>query len=135
MSVRPMRPGDDQAVAQLMHSLWPGEEPDFSDQVFFVWDDGEIGGFVAVSIRPWAEGCTNAPVPFIEGWYVSPALRRRGVGRALLAAAEAWAVQQGFSEIGSDVEVDNTPSLEAHAALGYTPTLRVQYFRKILERD
>src|SRR5438067_1734925 len=28
------------------------------------------------TLRPWAEGCKSMPVPYIEGWWVAPDLRR-----------------------------------------------------------
>jgi aminoglycoside 6'-N-acetyltransferase I len=77
-------------------------------------------------------GCDSAPVPYIEGWWVAPELRRAGVGRALVGAVEQWCKEQGFDELGSDVELDNDVSLRAHAALGFEPTLRLQFFRKRL---
>ena len=61
-------------------------------------------------------------MPYVEGWYVAEALRRRGIGRALLHAAEAWAIDGGFNEIGSDVRVDNAVSLCAHRAFGFAPS-------------
>ena len=119
----------------MMRALWPGgDEYDFSDEHVFVWErpDGALGGFVSFSLRPWAEGCTAMPVPYIEGWWVEPDLRRSGVGRALFAAVEQWCRENGFHELGSDVELRNDVSLQAHAALGFEPTLRLQFFRKDL---
>ena len=72
-------------------------------------------------------------MPYVEGWYVAEALRWRGIGRALLHAAEAWAIDGGFDEIGSDVRVDNVVSLRAHRAFGFEPTEQLQFFRKPLE--
>ena len=70
------------------------------------------------------------PVPYVEGWWVASDLRRSGVGRALIEAIEQWCRANGYAELGSDVELDNAPSLAAHAALGFEPTLRLQFFRK-----
>ena len=72
-------------------------------------------------------------MPSVEGWYVVEALRRRGIGRALMHAAEAWAIDGGFDEIGSDARVDNGVSLRAHRAFGFEPTEQLQYFRKQLD--
>ena len=135
MPVRPARPSEIPAVTEMMRALWPGaEEYDFSDETVLVWerDEGGLGGFVSFSLRPWAEGCDSTPVPYIEGWWVAPDLRRSGVGRALIATVEQWCRRRGYRELGSDVEVDNVVSLEAHAALGFEPTLRLQFFRKRL---
>ena len=49
-----------------------------------------------------------------------------------IEAIEQWCRENGYAELGSDVELDNAPSLAAHAALGFEPTLRLQFFRKRL---
>lgn len=69
---------------------------------------------------------------YVEGWWVAPDLRQQGVGRALFTAIEGWCRKHGYLELGSDAEIDNAVSLEAHVALGFQPTLRLQFFRKRL---
>jgi hypothetical protein len=52
-------------------TLWPDSGAyDFSDETVFVWQcpDRKLSGFASVSVRPWAEGCDAAPVPYVEGW-------------------------------------------------------------------
>jgi len=71
-------------------------------------------------------------VPFIEGWYVESAWRRRGIGRALVHAAETLARAQGYTEIASDVGLENANSIAAHRALGYEEADRVVSFRRTL---
>lgn len=51
--------------------------------------------------------------------YVVPEARRRGVGRALIAAADEWARAQGCTEFASDTLADNDVSTAAHQALGF----------------
>jgi aminoglycoside 6'-N-acetyltransferase I len=86
----------------------------------FVWDRGaSLGGFVEVGERPYADGCDSSPVGYIEAWFVDDDLRRSGVGRALIAAAESWARDRGRSEVASDSEISNHGSIAAHQALGY----------------
>jgi aminoglycoside 6'-N-acetyltransferase I len=93
---------------------------------------GGLEGFVETSIRDYAEGCDTNWVGYIEGWYVDPYARRRGVGRALIAAAEAWAVAQGCREMASDAELANIVSQEAHERIGYAEVGRSVHFRKPL---
>jgi len=119
----------------MMQSLWPqAADYDFTGESVLVWEDDQhrLAGFISFSLRPWAEGCDAMPVPYIEGWWVAPELRRRGIGRELVRAVEQWARDHGFAELGSDVEFDNQISLSAHAALGFQPTVRLQFFRKRL---
>lgn len=94
--------------------------------------DGSACGFVEVGSRSYAEGCESSPVGYIEAWYVDPDVRRAGCGRALLAAAEDWARGMGYTEMGSDVALDNAISHRAHTAIGYTETDRIITFRKSL---
>ena len=93
---------------------------------------GGLVGFVEAALRDWAEGCRTRPVGYIEGWYVAPEHRRRGVGRRLIEAAEQWARSRGCTEMGSDAEIANTLSHRAHAALGYEEVERVVSFAKRL---
>jgi aminoglycoside 6'-N-acetyltransferase I len=91
-----------------------------------------VVGFVELNIRPYAEGCTTDRVGFLEGWFVLPDVRRRGVGRALIAAAEQWALSQGCTEFASDALADNNLSTAAHRALGFEEVEVIRCFRKDL---
>ena len=95
-------------------------------------EDGRLAGFVEVGARPYADGCETSPVGYIEAWYVDPDVRRRGLGRALLAAAEAWARARGYREMASDALLDNTISHAAHRRAGFEEVDRVVQFRKAL---
>lgn len=135
MTVRLMRLAEAPDVVAMMRALWPGAgDYDFTDETVYVWErpGGALGGFASFALRPWAEGCESTPIPYVEGWWVAPDLRRQGVGRALFSAIERWCHEHGYVELGSDAEIDNTASLEAHVALGFEPTLRLQFFRKRL---
>lgn len=135
MTCRLINPTELPAVRAMMASLCPTETNyDFSDETVFVWEreTGGLGGFISISIRPWAEGCDSMPVPYVEGWWVAPDLRQIGVGRALMDAAERWCRENNYDELGSDVEMDNEISQRAHVTLGFKPTLRIQFFRKDL---
>src|SRR3954447_2742326 len=50
---------------------------------------GGLCGFVEASVRAMADGCTTHPVGYVEGWFVDAGVRRQGVGRKLIEAAEA----------------------------------------------
>jgi catechol 2,3-dioxygenase-like lactoylglutathione lyase family enzyme len=95
-------------------------------------DQGGLGGFVEAGLRPFAEGCETRPVGYVEGWFVDEDLRRRGVGRALLAAAEAWAIGEGCAEMASDCDPANEASRLAHLASGYVERGRAVQLAKRL---
>lgn len=107
---------------------------DDSQAVFVaVRDGGGLGGFAEVSIHPHALGCETHPVGYLEGWWVDPDLRRTGLGRRLLAAAEEWARAKGCREMASDTDLGNDVSIAAHLALGYQQVGRVIPFKKPLD--
>jgi aminoglycoside 6'-N-acetyltransferase I len=107
--------------ATLLHQVLVAESP-----------DGTLLGFADLSLRPYAEGCTTSPVGFLEGWYVIPSARKRGVGRALVAAAEQWARSKGCREFASDTQLENTLSAAAHRAIGFEDAGALRCFRKQL---
>lgn len=134
----------------MREALWPadaGEPSDHPDEIarFFagalheplavlIAEDGSgrALGFAELSIRNYAEGCVTNRVAYLEGWYVEPHARRRGVGAALVRAAEDWGRAQGCTEFASDALIDNEISAAAHEALGFDETARIRCFRKDL---
>jgi aminoglycoside 6'-N-acetyltransferase I len=131
MLIRAARPHDMPQVLEMMRAL-TSEEYDFHEETVFVAErpDSRLAGFISMSLRPWAEGCDSTPVPYVEGWWVEPDVRRTGVGRQLMSAAEAWCRAHGHTELGSDAEIENEGSLRAHVALGFERTVRIQFFRR-----
>jgi aminoglycoside 6'-N-acetyltransferase I len=106
-----------------------------ADAAVFVVDRdarGSLAGFVEVGARSIADGCITSPVGYIEAWYVDPDARRAGWGGRLLAAAEEWALRQGYTEMASDALIDNAVSHEAHRRAGYVEVDRVITYRKAL---
>lgn len=143
--VRPLGDADRADWQRMRTSLWPDDVGVQQEHAMRAWRarpdaatfvalraDESVCGFVEVGARPYADGCDTSPVGFIEGWYVDPDMRRRGAGRALLVAAEAWAVANGYREMASDALLDNTLSHQAHAGVGYAEVGRVVQFRKPL---
>jgi aminoglycoside 6'-N-acetyltransferase I len=90
-------------------------------------------GFIEGSIRgDYVNGTESSPVGFVEGVYVVPAWRRKGIARLLFAAISDWARARGCRELASDALIDNEVSQRAHRALGFRETERVVYFAKPL---
>ena len=93
---------------------------------------GRPVGFVELSLRAYAEGCQSDNVAYVEGWYVGPEVRGRGVGRALIEAAEDWARSQECTELASDAQLDDAASAAAHEAVGFSDVGQIRCFRKVL---
>jgi aminoglycoside 6'-N-acetyltransferase I len=143
--IRLARLSDRREHARMRAALWPDEDIEeladgiddfFADatQVAFVAerDDSRLCGFAEASIRRYANSNDESPCAFLEGWWVDEDQRRQGIGRQLVAAVEAWALNNGFHELGSDALLDNTVGHQAHRALGFEERERVIYFRKLL---
>jgi aminoglycoside 6'-N-acetyltransferase I len=128
----------------MRQTLWPDSQPEEVDallsdgvdsRVWFLVHErasGELGGFVEVGTRSYAEGCLSSPVAYLEGLWVDPDLRRQGVARELVDAAEAWAITEGLTELASDTGLDNLGSQAFHSDCGFEETDRVICFRKCL---
>jgi aminoglycoside 6'-N-acetyltransferase I len=92
---------------------------------------GSAVGFVEASKRvDYVNGTNSSPVVFLEGLYVAPTSRRKGVARALVAEVERWALAERCSELASDSALENAAAHAAHLALGFEETERVVYFRR-----
>ncbi len=129
-------------VARLMLALWPHhsfeemrseaeESMARPDQAVFLCVEGRPCGFAICSIRrDWVEGSSSSPVGYLEGIYVAPGSRRKGIARGLLSACQAWAVEQGCSEFASDCEVENADSEAFHLHCGFRVVSRIVCFIK-----
>lgn len=147
MTIAPVTPADRSVWLEMREQLWPGSRDSHAEEidrflsghareplaVILAKDDrGRPLGFAELSIRPYAEGCTTDRVAFLEGWFVVPEARGRGIGRALVAASEQWARAQGCLELASNTEAANDASIAAHRALGFLDEGIVRCFRKPL---
>jgi len=136
---------DDGKWLSLRLRLWPhGSEAEYLREMADILarghyvrlafaDDGSAIGFVEASKRvDYVNGTSSSPVIFLEGLYVEPAMRRKGIARALVAGVEQWALAERCAEIASDSPLDNVVAHAAHRAFGFEETERVVYFRRAL---
>ena len=95
-------------------------------------DDGEAAGMIDTRVRNYAEGAGTAPAAYVEDLWVEPLHRRSGVARALLAAVEQWAREQGLAWLGSDAVLGNDESHSWHRGAGFDEIERLVIFGKPL---
>jgi aminoglycoside 6'-N-acetyltransferase I len=145
--IRPVERADAPVWERMRMALWPDASASHGSDIarFFSGDlkeplavlvacggSGVPLGFIELSIRSRAEGCATDRVAFVEGWYVEPDHRRRGIGTALMRAAEEWGRASRCTELGSDTQLWNESSIDAHKALGFEEVERLVAFRKAL---
>jgi aminoglycoside 6'-N-acetyltransferase I len=141
---------DRDAVVEMRVLLWPEssreeQAPEFDASMrgvagtlplaILVSEDenGGLTGFLEVDLRSHADGCDVAqPVGYVEGWFIREEFRGRGIGAALMRAAEDWSRTHGCREIASDALIDNAVSQSAHEALGFEVVDRCVHYRKAI---
>ena len=145
--VRSVTSADTEDWLRMRHALWPdgsvaqhrqdidryfaGDRREPQEVILALTAEAPVG-FAELSIRNIVDSCATGRVAYLEGWYVVPESRRKGIGRALIHAAEQWAMRQGCTEFGSDSEIDNDVSHTAHLHSGFQETGCVRTFRKQL---
>ena len=139
--VRPMSIADAARVAELSGQLGYPVDPDEiarrirllskdPDSAVLVAEsiDGEVLGWIHVLGRHFIE---SAPSAEVIGLVVDSAVRRRGVGEALLAAAERWAMEQGFARMRIRSNTVRQEARPFYLKNGYT-IAKTQY---VFQRD
>ena len=142
MIVRPGNAADFRAWAAMRRQLWPEADPYELERELAALDPASLGlvaeeegrliGFAEASVRNYAEGAPGGPAAYLEGIWVEPERRRRGVARAMLAVVESWARSQGLAWLGSDALLDNGLSHRWHRGAGFGEVERLVVFGKRL---
>jgi len=116
MIIRPIEPSDAPEWATLRQDLWPDEPGVHAAEIasFFagtlaepqavlVAQDGStLIAFAEVSIRTDLQDLAGKKVGYVEGLYVVPPYRARGLARQLLQASKSWARESGCEAFASD---------------------------------
>lgn len=93
----------------------------------------ESGGVVVgmISVQVLLSTAEGAAVGLIEDLVVAEGWRRRGAGRQLLRAAEAWAAEQGLARLQLLADRDNAAALAFYRQQGWSGT-QLMGLRKLL---
>lgn len=101
------------------------------DKVLLCLIDDVPIAFIHVSIRSdYVEGSRSSPTGFVEGIFVKPAYRRKGISNNLIAQGESWLKTKGCKQIGSDIELSNDTSYKFHTSVGFKEANRLIAFIK-----
>jgi aminoglycoside 6'-N-acetyltransferase I len=147
MKPEPLISVDDADWLSMRMELWPDcprqqhleematflREPNRFVQLI-VRDPGGRGiGFAEASVRTdYVNGTSSSPVAYLEGLYVAPEARGKGVARSLVRAVSEWALAAGCTELASDTQPENLVSQAVHTQLGFIETERAVFFSKSL---
>jgi len=93
---------------------------------FLYFEGNEPAAFLSLSLRSdYVEGTNSSPVGYIEGLYVKPEFRRKGIAEKLVDHAKDWSKQYGCEELASDCTIDNEGSQAFHKDAGFTEANRI----------
>jgi len=121
----------DNTMEAMLVERESGELP--NEYLYFV--EIEAVAFMSLSLRhDYVEGTDSSPVGYLEGIYVKPDFRGRGIASALVDFAKEWAISQGCSELASDCELDNEDSRLFHNNIGFEEANRIICFTMDLKK-
>jgi len=122
-SVSPFRQVMDSLVALSYEKLL-----DFifaqSHTILIAEDEGRRVGFLLL-LDGLPDEVSMAPQAFVAYMGVEPDVQRRGIGRALLNAAEGLARERGLPTIAMMVTESNVPALDLYTSSGYRTERRL----------
>jgi diamine N-acetyltransferase len=112
----------DDASRSAVESLIVG--PDST--ILIAETNNEIAGFVTLQVHQVQQTPRMRKRRFvmIENMAVDPLLRRHGIGRALLRAAEDWAAQRGIAVLQLFVWEFNDAAMRFYESKGFVTELR-----------
>ncbi len=129
MAIRPCRPADAQAVAELATELgYPTDEAQAGarlawlldrddERILIAEDDGIVVGWLhAREVR----SLESEPFGEIAGLVVAAPRRGEGFGKALVQAALAWAAERGLATLRVRSNVVRTETHRWYQAAGFT---------------
>ena len=116
---------DDNTVEDMLEERNAGELP---HEYLYIADDKPVA-FISLSLRhDYVEGTDSSPVGYIEGIYVKPECRNKGIAAKLVSFAKEWAISQGCTELASDCELENTASQLFHNNIGFVEAGKIICF-------
>ncbi|AXI07824.1 GNAT family N-acetyltransferase [Oceanobacillus sp. 143] len=128
-------------LTNLAMDLWPDNDfenlkKEFAEsidtdqnKVFLYCIEKRLVAFIHLSIRTdYVEGSNSSPIGYIEGIYVLPEFRQKGISKKLFARGRNWLLNKGCKQVGSDIEWNNQVSYEFHKSIGFKEANRLIAF-------
>lgn len=121
------------------HTNYPGWKKDIypiredaeqgirEENLWVAIEDGRIAGTVILNHQPeeayqtvdWHNSFLYQDIFVVHTLAIHPQFMKRGIGRALLEFAEAYARQQNIKEIRLDVYEKNVPAIRLYESMGF----------------
>lgn len=125
-------------LTELALALWPNNDYEFiknefvyiighlSNRVYLAKSDEEYIGFIHMSIRSgFVEGADTSPVGYVEGIYVKPDFRKKGVAKELYDAGAEWVKSKKCTQIGADIGLYNDMCPDFYISMGFNEVNRI----------
>jgi aminoglycoside 6'-N-acetyltransferase I len=142
MKLAPIEKKDFALWRKMRREIYPIIDPEYDQRemeqisVSGIWfcyfienETGETIGLVELSSRNIVDNCLSSPVAYLEGLYLEPECRGRGLGKQAARLVFDWCRERGFSELATDAELANTAAQNFYRALGFEETDRVVEYR------
>ena len=100
------------------------EKSTSGDGLVLVAQDKEIVGYLMCSIKDQRPNAATRKIGHIEGVYVIPAYRRRGIAAVLIKEALKWLKERKVEYVDLNVDVQNAAAFAAYTAMGFKPHQR-----------
>jgi GNAT superfamily N-acetyltransferase len=116
----PRLPAGEQMADEYLEEIFD-RAGKFAGKMFVAEIDGRVAGFLSVLGACRLDEPSETPIPFayIDHLLVLAEYREQGIGKALLAQAEAYAKQSGRASIRLRVKGGNHPARALYANAGY----------------
>ncbi|HUJ32170.1 MAG TPA: GNAT family N-acetyltransferase [Candidatus Acidoferrum sp.] len=117
MTIRNARPSDAPAWEAMRCKLWPDGAAEHADEIADFFADGakepcavlvaedepgRLIGVAELSLRDDVAGLAGERTGYVEGLYVVPEWRSRGIAQKLLREAKLWAYKNNCTAFASD---------------------------------
>ena len=101
------------------------------ERIQLVKNKDKYVGFIYLNLRTdYVAGTKSSPIAYIEGLYIKPKYRKKGIAKRLVKFGEKWGKKHGAKEYGSDTELTNLDSIKFHKKIGFKEANRIVCFAK-----